>query len=347
MKNRSYKRGFTIVELLIVVTVIAILAVISIVGYNGVQQRARDAAVLSDADAVESEMARYATKHSGAFGSALAWYTDNGETPLTNTNINFTPSPGNIIDVVTSTTQYCIRVYNVASATYGSLQTAAYKESASGDCALLTPSAEALADSPESTPPVPPTITNYASNPSYESNQTGTSGPNGSTVARVTDRAYSGTASMRATMPAGAASNYGISVYSPGASTVPTYLQANTTYIASVWVYVPSSTDVDIRLSIQGTGKATVTYPASHKTSVKDAWTRIYVPFTTVASGSVTVYVLNGTATTTAGMQFWVDGVMITETDTLYNFADGNTSSWSWSGAQNNSTSTGPGVTSS
>ena len=143
------------------------------------------------------------------------------------------------------------------------------------------------------------------------------------------------------------ASNYGISVYSPGTSTVPTYLQANTTYMASVWVYVPAATDVDIRLSIQGTGKATVTYPASHKTSVKDAWTRISVPFTTVASGSVTVYVLNGTATATAGMQFWADSVMITETSTLYDFADGSTSNWTWTGTQNNSTSTGPGVASS
>lgn len=44
---RISKSGFTIVELLIVVVVIAILAAISVVAYNGIQTRARNSQVIS------------------------------------------------------------------------------------------------------------------------------------------------------------------------------------------------------------------------------------------------------------------------------------------------------------
>lgn len=47
MKHKGY--GFTIVELLIVIVVIAILAAISIVAYNGIQQRANNTAIINAA----------------------------------------------------------------------------------------------------------------------------------------------------------------------------------------------------------------------------------------------------------------------------------------------------------
>lgn len=46
--KRSFTTGFTIVELLIVVVVIAILASITVVAYSGVQNSAHDSAVQSD-----------------------------------------------------------------------------------------------------------------------------------------------------------------------------------------------------------------------------------------------------------------------------------------------------------
>ena len=46
------QRGFTIVELLIVIVVIGVLAAITIVAYNGIQSRARDSARVSDINAI-------------------------------------------------------------------------------------------------------------------------------------------------------------------------------------------------------------------------------------------------------------------------------------------------------
>lgn len=50
MKNASKSGGFTIVELLIVIVVIAILAAISIVAYNSIQRRAQNTAIISAAE---------------------------------------------------------------------------------------------------------------------------------------------------------------------------------------------------------------------------------------------------------------------------------------------------------
>jgi len=49
-RGSKYSRGFTIVELLIVIVVIGILAAITIVAYNGIQQRATVASLNSDLD---------------------------------------------------------------------------------------------------------------------------------------------------------------------------------------------------------------------------------------------------------------------------------------------------------
>lgn len=58
MKTRK-QNGFTIVELLIVVVVIAILAAITLVTYNGIQQRAQNTQFLAAFDAYEKSLRLY------------------------------------------------------------------------------------------------------------------------------------------------------------------------------------------------------------------------------------------------------------------------------------------------
>lgn len=59
------QKGFTIIELLIVIVVIAILAAVSIVAYNGIQQRARDSERQSEMQTIEKALALYYIDNGG------------------------------------------------------------------------------------------------------------------------------------------------------------------------------------------------------------------------------------------------------------------------------------------
>jgi len=63
MWARNRNSGFTIVELLIVIVVIAILAAISVVAYNGIQQRARNSQAVSIIQAYRKALTAYAIEH--------------------------------------------------------------------------------------------------------------------------------------------------------------------------------------------------------------------------------------------------------------------------------------------
>lgn len=63
MKLIDHKTGFTIVELLIVIVVIGILAAISIVSYNGIQNRTRLTAVHTDLSNAKKKLELYKSEY--------------------------------------------------------------------------------------------------------------------------------------------------------------------------------------------------------------------------------------------------------------------------------------------
>jgi prepilin-type N-terminal cleavage/methylation domain-containing protein len=73
IKKLKDERGFTIVELLIVIVVIAILAAIVIVAYNGIQNRAKTQSANASASAIQKKIEAYAAANNGSYPSATTY----------------------------------------------------------------------------------------------------------------------------------------------------------------------------------------------------------------------------------------------------------------------------------
>lgn len=115
-------RGFTIVELLIVIVVIAILAAIGVVAYNGVLNRSNDAAIKSDINSFAKKI-RLAEAETGALplgGAIRTGGVDSGD-GTTFPGMTFSPtksaydsSVNNLYyctGVITATSQPSFRIY--------------------------------------------------------------------------------------------------------------------------------------------------------------------------------------------------------------------------------------------
>jgi len=327
--THSHSTGFTIVELLIVVVVIAILAAITIVAYNGIVKRTSDANAQSALSTVQKKVAQYYIENNDTYPVLLE---DAGLT-TTNSTVSYQYTANNSTDPK----GYCASV-KVNNSTFhfanqftplgaGSPENTA--TSTAGLCAGHIQSGT--------------TITNYVPNSGVGANLTGFSGPNSSTLLRDTTKgAENSPSSVRVTMPANA-SNTTVGLMFYNMSDVSTLLTPGMTYTVSAWVWVPSST-VNMRLSIQGAGKTQLGNLPTRISSGKDQWVRIYDTFVANTSGQIIFYVLNDTVTPASSTDFWADSFMINQSNVPATYANGNTPGWVWNGTVDNSSSTGPAV---
>ena len=133
------QKGFTIVELLIVIVIIGILAAITVVSYTGIARQASDSIVKSDASNLASSLGLYAATHTDQY---VSWFSGDA-IPA---GANFKVSADNYADITTSSNlqKYCIRVFNTKSS-YTSAETAYTAEQPAGACSELDASDAAVA----------------------------------------------------------------------------------------------------------------------------------------------------------------------------------------------------------
>lgn len=86
---RNKQSGFTIVELLIVIVVIAILAAVTIMAFTGLQKRARDTDRLADVQAINKALLQY----HALYGT----YPDETPTSASSTELS-TDTPGTFLE---------------------------------------------------------------------------------------------------------------------------------------------------------------------------------------------------------------------------------------------------------
>lgn len=302
--------GFTIVELLIVVVVIAVLAAISIVAYNGITGRAKNAAL-------QSELASQSKKFN-------IWKVQNGEQYPS--DLTTARAAGMLVD--NSSVTYTSYIAN------NTTTPANFCATASRD------GTEYSISSTATSPVLGRCVTNLVNNPNLETTGNGYSSANSATWSRLPNTTLGGNYLAQAVLPSGGTVGSGLSINWSGNLAGWT---ADTNYTLSLDTY--SSVARQLDLTVQGTGvvgtpgHAYVTYTAGQTR-------RIYANFATNAlSGgfSINAYLVR---TDSAAGTLYVKNVAMFVGSTNYAYADGNSLGWFWNGEANNSTSTGPAVVS-
>lgn len=299
--------GFTIVELLIVIVIIGILAAITIVAYNGIQNRARASAAQSLASQANKKVMAYQASE----GSYPADLTTAGVTDTS--NLQYSVNNGG------SPATYCLTATN-GNVSYfvGSSQSTPQ----SGGCNGHGQGGTAA-------------ITNMAVNPSMASTSNVSSAGAPGSNAVIATGGFSGNSFVRRTLSgAGGGGLY----FNPVTAVTP-----GTAYTASA--YVRSSISVSVRVNIEWKAGGTILSSSggSFATVGPSGWTRISATGTAPATADrVTVTTYASGSPWVANDYQDIDAGMLTEGSNLTGYADGDSANWAWTGTANNSTSMGP-----
>lgn len=321
--HRPDRRGFTIVELLIVIVVIAILAAIVIMAYTGIQNKAHAAAAQSASNSV-AKLLNMSYTTNGTYPSDLT--TINNGNPMPNTDGStyaYHPGSGN--------TSYCVTVTN---------GTASYK-------VTDTSGAPVAGGCPGDGVGGVAAITNLHPNPGAISGTgygswAGNTGNTNTTGVVAAAWSRSGSA-YRSTWTAANNNTGDLQVYVNSNS----ILQPNTVYtvryrvvanqnstVSSPGLYSSAGTNTLVAKSYSGS----ISYPAG---TPMDVWATFQGDATALTSG---FRILLNPRNVAAGDSFDISEAVLYpgSYNSAIGFYWGNSPNWIWNGAANNSTSTGP-----
>lgn len=303
--EKDSARGFTIVELIVIIVVIVILASVVIVSYTAVTRRSQMETAKADAQTAAAAINKFEAD-TGAYPTALSQVTIS----KTQSAFNYVPN---------GTTSYCVD--------------ATFKDQvASVKSGTATAAEGACAGNP---PGVPATITNVATNPSAEVDLAGVWGYWSGVPRRVGGGAVSGNTSFAVTTNS-TSNTQGLIHFVALSGPSRTYTCAMSfkgTDGVTIAFAGRFTTAADAYIS-EGAGQKTLTLSST-------SWTRKTITFTTPANtGRLNVQYKVTTAA--SGVTIESDALMCTESLTDYNYADGDSANWAWSGARQQSASSGP-----
>jgi len=309
MQWAKYKQGFTIVELLIVVVVIAILAAITIVSYNGVQNRAKTSAAQSAASQAGKKLSTVAVTNADTYPTEANFTAATGLKNSGDATYQYTPT--------TDLKGYCLTTTKNNLSYYTTHQ---------------NPTPLAGACSGHGVNGVAP-IVNLIPNPSFEVSTSGWSVSSNITTNYSTtgglygSRYHSGSRTGTAAIGfySGQFNVTGGETYT--ASMAARYTAGRQIALRIVWTDDVGANPSTTASAVTGTGSwqtvsYTVTAPANAVTGRFD--------------------IILNTTSAAVGDTLSIDGVMVTKGTQVYTYADGDSAGWVWTGTPGLSTSNGP-----
>lgn len=311
MKQWAYKqKGFTIVELLIVVVVIAILAAITIVAYNGITNRAK----LSSGQVAAAQAKKQLQILKVQSGDVLPVTLSAVQAAQGFSSLNVTRY---LVDNTSSPNNFCITIQEGGRSFSA---TSVTTDSVEGVCV------ENLVPNPKS---------------ALAATQYSVRGATNNTVSGARVTSVSGLASL------GISSAYRASLASGSNGTwwrvrncasIPIESGARYTYSVST----RSSVNVGSAALFIWQGVSTEAATSSSNSAME--WNRIVVTANAPAGATSTCLEAGGTETQNAsgGAYFDATALQLVKGDIVSEYHDGDSSGWFWTGTPNASTSIGP-----